>query len=179
MWSYGPITNPGPHDRRPLTEHIGHDPLAEHLQPAVGAAVDLLRRLVLQPGKSPVLVLRSGKAGVDGDRRDEEVPADPVAQCGRGIADEPRDVARDVEAGVPAAAVEGAEASVAIADHVLDLREDPGVRPTAVEERQLVAGSERRFDERPADELRAAENEDLHTSSATPTRRRSTSSSVL
>ena len=52
--------------------------------------------------------------------------------------------------------------------HVLDLREDAGVRAAAMEQRQLVARGERRLDERPADELGAAENEDLHTSSATP-----------
>ena len=71
------------------------------------------------------------------------------------------------------------EAAVAVAEDVLDLGEEPGVRPAAMEERQLVARGERRLDERTADELGAAEDEDPHTSSATPARRRSTSSSVL
>ena len=179
VWSYGPITNPGRTIAARSPNDLGHDPLAQHLQPAVGAAADLLRRLVLQRRERPVLVLWRGEAGVDGDRRDEDVSLDAVAQRTRGVADEPRDVARHVEAGVPAAAVERAEAAVAVADDVLDLREDPGVRAAAVEQRRLVAGSERRLDERAADELGAAENEDLHTSSATPARRRSTSSSVL
>ena len=71
------------------------------------------------------------------------------------------------------------EAAVAVAEHVLDLREEAGIRPAPVEQRELVAGGERRLDERAADELGAAENEDPHSSSATPARRRSTSSSVL
>ena len=75
--------------------------------------------------------------------------------------------------------VEGAEAAVAVAEHVLDLREKAGIREAAVEERQLVAGLERCLDESAPDELRAAEDEDLHSSSVTPASRRSTSSSVL
>ena len=77
------------------------------------------------------------------------------------------------------AAVERTEAAVPVAEDVLGLGKEAGVRLAAVEERQLVARGERRLDDRAADELRAAENEDLHRSSATPARRRSTSSSVL
>ena len=72
-----------------------------------------------------------------------------------------------------------AEAAVAVAEHVLGLGEEVGIRHPSMEERDLVAGGERRLDERAPDELRAAEDEDLHRSSATPASRRSTSSSVL
>ena len=42
-----PDHEPGSHDRRPLAEPLGDRALAERLQGAVGAAVDLLGRLVL------------------------------------------------------------------------------------------------------------------------------------
>ena len=77
------------------------------------------------------------------------------------------------------AAVEGAQAAVAVAEHVLDLREEAGIREAAVEEGELVTCLEPCLDESAPDELRAAEDEDPHSSPVTPASRRSTSSSVL
>ena len=66
--------------------------------------------------------------------------------------------------------------ALAVAAQLLDLREEPGVRLAAIEERDLVAG--RRPDEGAADEERSAENEKSQ-SEPIASRRRSTSSSVL
>ncbi len=175
----GPDHVPGSHDRRTLAEDFCHPLLAERLQRPVRAAADLLGRLVLERSERAGLVHRRSEAGVDGDRRDVDVARDAVAQVRGGVADQPRHVARDVDARVPVATVERRETTVPIAEDVLGLRKETGVRLAAVEQRQLVARRERRLDDRAADELRATEHEDLHSSSATPPRRRSTSSSVL
>ena len=66
--------------------------------------------------------------------------------------------------------------ALAIAAQLLDLREEPGVRLAAVEERDLVGG--RRLDEGAADEERSAEDEKSQ-SEPIASRRRSTSWSVL
>ena len=64
--------------------------------------------------------------------------------------------------------------ALAIAAQLLDLREEPGVRLAAVEERDLVG----RLDEGAADEERSAEDEKSQ-SEPIASRRRSTSWSVL
>ena len=57
------------------------------------------------------------------------------------------------------------EPAVAVAVQLLDLREEVGVRLAAVEGRDLVAAGERGLDQGVADELRPAEQEQLHVTS--------------
>ena len=58
------------------------------------------------------------------------------------------------------------EVAVAVAAQLLDVREELGPRLAAVEHRHVVAARERGVDRVAAEELRAAENEDAHTLSA-------------
>ena len=119
-----PDHEPGSDDRRPLAEGRGDRALAERLQRSVGPAADLLGRLVLDRRERAALVARDGEVGVDRDRRDVDVALDAVAQRGGGVADEAGHVPGDVDARVPGSAVEGGEAAVAVAEHVLGLGEE-------------------------------------------------------
>jgi hypothetical protein len=175
----GPDHVAGTDDRGTSAVGVEDAALAHGLQPAVRRHVDRLRRLVGERREPRSLVARLREVGVDGDRRDVDVAVDRVAEQLRRVADEARQVAGDVHARVPGPTREHAEPAVAVGEHVLDVGEQPRTGAAAVEEGQPVPAREGRFDERAADELGAAEDEDLHTSSATPARRRSTSSSVL
>ena len=70
------------------------------------------------------------------------------------------------------------EVAVAVAAQLLGLREEPGVRLPAGEDRDLVPARERRLDDRAAEEHRAAEDEQPHSASSAASSR-STSSAVL
>jgi len=97
----------------------------------------------------------------------------------RAVAHDAREVARRVDDRVPFPSEQPVEPAVAIAADARQLRVQVGARRAAVEERHLVAALERCVDDRAADELRATEEQESHTSSATPASRRSTSSAVL
>ena len=60
----------------------------------------------------------------------------------------------------PSCAREQGEVALPVAVQLLDLREEVGVRLAAVEERQLVPAGERSLGGRPAEELRAAEDQE-------------------
>src|SRR5439155_11449526 len=104
---------------------------------------------------------------VDGDARDVEVVVDSAGQSLGGGADDARDVATGVDDRVPRSAFEGREVPFAIAAELLGLGEELGVRLPAVEEGDLVPARQGRFDCRAAEELRSAEDEELHRSNAT------------
>jgi hypothetical protein len=120
-----------------------------------------------------VLRWRAGEVGVDRPRRDEQV----VRRIDRldGLADDSREVTGDVDDCVPAAPLQRLEVAVAIAAQLLDLREELRIRLSAVEQRQLVIAREGAFDDRAAEELRAAEDQKSQSASS----RRSTSPAVL
>ena len=84
----------------------------------------------------------------------------------------------DVDTGVEAAAEQRVEWAGTIAAQLLGLGKELGVRLAAVEERRLVSCGEGGLDDRPAEEPRAAEDEELQTDEIA-SRSRSTSSSVL
>jgi hypothetical protein len=98
-------------------------------------------------------------------------------QLGRS-ADDPRDVPRRIDDGVPAPALERAQVAVAVAAQVLRLGVELRAGAAAVEERQLVAGRKRGLRNRAPEELRAAEEEELQ-SSASAASSPSTSCAVL
>jgi hypothetical protein len=120
-----------------------------------------------------VLRLRSRQVCVHRPRGHEQV----VRRFDRldGLADDTRQVTRDVDGGVPASSAQRLEAAVAIPAQLLDAGEEVGIRLPPVEERQLVASRERRLDDRPAEELRAAEDQNSQSASSS----RSTSPAVL
>jgi hypothetical protein len=74
------------------------------------------------------------------------------------LPDDARQVAGDVDHGVPAAVAQRVEAAVTVAVKLLDLREELGVRLPAREGRDLVPARKRAFDGRAAEELGSAEN---------------------
>ena len=86
-----------------------------------------------------------------------------------------RQVPRDVDHGVPAAAPQRVELAVTVAEQPLDAGEQLGIRPAAVEERDLVPALERRLDGRATEELGPAEDQKSDSASSS----RSTSASVL
>jgi hypothetical protein len=120
-----------------------------------------------------VFVRRPGKIGVHGARRDEEVVGrvDEVD----GSTHDARQVAGDVDDSVPRSPLECLEVAVAVSAELLDVREQVGIRVSAIEERDIVPDRERRVDDRAAEELRPAEDQKADRASS----RRSTSSSVL
>jgi hypothetical protein len=54
---------------------------------------------------------------------------------------------------------------VAVAVQLLDLREEIGIRLSAIERRHAVPALQRRFDQRAPDELRPAEEQEPHATS--------------
>src|SRR6185503_13938510 len=152
---------------------------AERLERAV-VGRDVLRARSGRLSERGALVDDLGEGGVDGDARDEDVVPDGIGEQAGALADDAREVARRVHDGVPLAPAEALEATVAVADDPLELGVEISTGRAAVEERHLVAPPERRLDHRAADELRAAEEQEPHsTSSATPASSRSTSSAEL
>jgi hypothetical protein len=69
-----------------------------------------------------------------------------------------RDVAGRVDDGVPAPAVECREVARPVAEQMIGLGEEVGVRLPAREDRRLVPAPERRPDDGAPEELRPAEN---------------------
>src|SRR4029079_17871644 len=80
-----------------------------------------------------------------------------------------------VDHGVEPPSGERREVARAIALHVLGVREEAWVRAAAVEERHRVTARKSGLDDRPTDELRTTEDEQLH--AGTPSR--SSSSSLV
>jgi hypothetical protein len=115
----------------------------------------------------------AGEVGVHGTRRDEEVVrrVDEVD----GLTDDARQIAGDVDDGVPRSSFERLEVAVSVSVEPLDVREQLGVRLPAVEERDVVPAREGRVDNCAAEELRPAEDQKSDNASS----RRSTSPSVL
>jgi hypothetical protein len=74
------------------------------------------------------------------------------------LPDDARQVAGDVDHGVPVAVAQGIEVAVAIAVKLLDLGEELRVRLPAREGRDLVPARERAVDGRAAEELGSAQN---------------------
>ena len=150
-----------PDDQRALSEHALDLRLRERLQGAVvgGVGRELVERQVAEVGRRARLGRAGREVGVDGDARDEDVAAG-VAQLLRRRTHVRRDVAGRVDDCVPRPPGEQREVALPVAVHLLDLREEVGVRLAAVEERQLVPAGERRLGRRPAEELRPAEDQD-------------------
>jgi len=74
------------------------------------------------------------------------------------LPDDARQVAGDVDHGIPVAVAQRIEVAVAVAVKLLDLREELRVRLPAREGRDLVPARERAVDGRAAEELRPSEN---------------------
>ena len=104
---------------------------------------------------------------------------DVVAEQLRARTDHAGEISRGVDDRLPLAAAEPVDPAVAVADDSLELRIEVGGRRAPVEERELVPTLERRVDHGAPEELRAAEQEEPHRSSAMPASSRSTSSAVL
>ena len=138
---------------------------AEHLQSAVVRVVveqsvdGLVVGELLQWAR---FVGRLAEVVVDGDARDEEVVAGRVGKRFSRRSDGAWDVAARVEDSIPRAALEGREVVLAVPVELLGLGEELGIRSAAVEEGDLVIPGERGFDGCAAEELRPAENEELH-----------------
>ena len=170
---------PGSHDQASVAEDLLDLGLAERLQRTVVREVrgELVCGCVTQLGGRVVLDPRLLKICVDRDARDEDV-APGVAQLLRRLAHDARHVSGRVDHGVPGASRKRTQVVGAVAAELLGVGEELGVRRAAIEERQLVPAPERRLDHRTPDELGSAEDEQPH-SSASPSRRRSTSDAVL
>ena len=97
----------------------------------------------------------------------------------RARTDHAREVAGGVDDRVPLASAQPVQAAVSIADNAFELGVEirPGRAP--VEKRELVPALECRVDDRPPEELGAAEQQEPHESSWMPASSRSTSSAVL
>ena len=162
---------PRPHDQRSFAEDVLDDGLARRLQRAVGR-VDVLGLTVpLLEGR--ILARPGRQVGVRGDARDEAVVPDGIDEQLGGRAHDSGDVTGCVDDGVEAPALERGEIVLTVAVDMLGVRKELGVRATAVEERQLVAALECCLDDGAPDELRAAQDQQLH--AATPSRSSSSS----
>ena len=85
-----------------------------------------------------------------------------VAERADRLLHDPRHVAARVDDRVEVAALERGEVAVAVAAQPLHVGEEVGLRLAAVEQRDVVPARERDVDDVPAQELGAAEDEDLH-----------------
>src|SRR5262249_25510533 len=115
-------------------------------------------------------VLRDGcrVVAVHRDRRHERVVRDVTERVDRR-ADDPWYVAARVDDRVEAPSGECAEVAVAVADELLGLGKELRAGVAAVEECDLVSARECLRDDVPAEELRAAEDEQLHRLETMPT----------
>src|SRR5262249_54248855 len=121
----------------------------------------LLDGLVGERADRARLVHRAAEVGIHRDARDEAIASDSSGeQFGRGAHD-PRHVAGRVDRRVPLATGERVQPAVAVADELLDLGIEIRVGVAAVEERPLVPAAEGGVGDRPADELRPAEEQEL------------------
>ncbi len=172
--------DPWPNDECALAEHVAYGVFAQHLE---GAVVPVVRkqsvdRSVAELREVALFVDGRAEVGVGRDARDEAVEAGSDERLGGG-ADDVWHVPARVDHRVPSSAPERGEVAFSVPGELLDLGVQVRVRAAAVEERQLVAPGESRVRKRTPDEPRTAEDEQLHVSSASPARSRSTSSSVL
>src|SRR5262249_4269145 len=133
------------------------------LQRAVACKADLFG-LLLELRDRRVFVWCPSVLRIDRHRRDEGVVADVTERVDR-LEHNPRNVAGRVDHGVEAAAGERAEGGVTVAWQLLEFREELGSRPASVEQHHVMAAYEGGFDQVTAEELGAAEHEDLHTPS--------------
>ena len=122
--------------------------LRQGLQGAVGPAVDLLGRRVVDRGHRGRLIGPGlAQVGIDGDRRDVDVVPDVRAQHGRRLLHPARDVGRGVDDRVPLAALEGLQVVlVAVAVELLQVGEQARPGLAAIEQRDLVPPPDRRLD---------------------------------
>ena len=86
-----------------------------------------------------------------------------VAERVERLGDDAGDVAARVDDGVEVSAAERGEVAVAVATELFDGRKQLGARLAAVEQRHVVAACEGHIDGVAAQELGAAEDENLHT----------------
>src|SRR5262249_52841652 len=77
-------------------------------------------------------------------------------------------VAGGVDHGVEGLALERRDVALAVAAQAHDLRKPIRVRPAAVEHRDVVAAGQGVLDERATEELRPAEDQDLHVDASSP-----------
>ena len=166
-----------------VRKELADDILGERLQAAVGVLLahrhPVLRGRVAEDDRRRALVEpRRQRFGIDGQARDEDVVVHGAGeQLGRRSNHAGHEAAR-VDHRVPASPFERREVAVAVAAELLRLGEELGVRLAAVEERHLVPALERGFRCGAAEELRPAEDQQLHSVSSSA-RSRSTSSAVL
>ncbi len=177
-WVVRPGDEPRPDDERAVGEHVDDRPLAECLQRAVALVRHLVLGKVAQRGDRAVLVNRNAEIRIHRDAGHEAVQPRARERL-RGRTDHARQVAARVDDGIPVSTLQHAKVAGPIADQPLDLRVQLGIRPAAVEERQLVAAGEGGFRDGTAQEQWPTEEEKFHASAASPSSRRSTSSSVL
>ena len=152
---------PGADARAAVAVDLVEHGLARGLQRAV-VGLHVFARRILELRDRRRLGHRLAEVAVHGDARHEDVALDRVAQQLDRLPEDPRHVAARVDDAVPASARERVERAVAVADEMLDLRKQLGVRLAAREDRHLVPVGERGVDGVPAEELRPAEDEQLH-----------------
>ncbi len=153
----------GPDHQAPAGERTERLELARHLQRSVRLGRDLLRvgeRWLVGRG----LLVAAGRrvVGVDRQGRDERVDPDRIRQQPGGVAHHARDVAARVDRGVPRPAAQSVKPAVAVAVHVLQRGEPLGLRGTAMEDGHVVAAPDGILDQRPTDEVRPSDHQQLH-----------------
>jgi hypothetical protein len=157
-----------PHDGDPARHHLFGLLLATSLQRAVILTDEPRVRgrlrflLVRHLDQFAVLVDRFlGHLRVHGAGRHEHVEPDVVLQHRQRILDELRHVAVGVDHGVEFAPFERRDVGHPIALQLLEIREQPGIRLAAVEERDGMPIGHEFLDDRRAEEVGATEHQDL------------------
>ena len=141
---------------------LAHDVLAGGLERAVVLGDVLARRIPERDNRRGLVVAGRVRLRVDGAARDEHVVLGRAAQQLRGGAHDTRHVPGGVDDRVPGASLKRREVAVPVAAQLLRLGKELRAGLAAVEEGDLVATAERGLDGRAAEELRPAENEELH-----------------
>ncbi len=137
--------------------------LARHLQGPIGLVGHLLRVRIRGLVRGRVLVgTRREVVGMDGERGDQRVMTDAIADRFRDLTDVPRDEGAGVQDGVPRSPAEGPQTLLPVAVEVFDVGEIRRLRLPAVEHCDLVAAARRLLHERASEEPRAADRQDLH-----------------
>ncbi len=155
-----------PQNRRALPVEAVDDLLARHLQRAVRVAGDLGD--VFGSGRQEGMRLenRNGSAVfIHADGADKEVAAGPIAQCFSNGAHLPRRVPAHVDAPIPRASGQRADAMirrVAVAAEAFNLRGQLILRSAPRQGRDLMTRSNEPFDDVAADEPGAAKHEHAH-----------------
>src|SRR5262249_28366923 len=97
-----------------------------------------------------------------GDARYQGVVADAAEQQLGASADDLRQVAGGVDAGIPGPGFERAQVGGAITAQLLDPGEELGRGAAAIEQRDPMPAAERALDQETPEETRAAEDQELH-----------------